>query len=75
MGNKNKESSESNAARQRYAELSKQYEQKVADYQKLVNENTGLQGYQTSLDAAAQNAGKMSVSQAQGAANQAIQAG
>lgn len=69
------ESSDSKAARERYNELSRQYEQKVADYQKLVNQNTGIQGYQKTLDMANQQAGKMSAGQAQAAANQAIQAG
>lgn len=75
MGAKQGESSASKAAREEYNAIMKQQKQQMAQYQKLLAENTGMQGYQKSLDAAAQNAGKMSVSQAQGAANQAIQAG
>ena len=75
MGAKQGESSASKAAREEYNNIMKQQKQQMAQYQKLLAENTGMQGYQKSLDAAAQQAGKMSVSQAQGAANQAIQAG
>lgn len=75
MGAKKGESSASKAAREEYNNIMAEQKQQMAQYQKLVAENTGMQGYQKSLDAAAQNAGKMSVGQAQGAANQAIQAG
>ena len=74
MGDKG-ESSAAKAARDRYSALAQQYEAKRKEYQDLVNQNTGQKGYERSLVMAAQEAGRMSVSQAQQAANQAIQAG
>lgn len=74
MGSKG-ESSAAKAARDRYSALASQYEAKRKEYQDLVNQNTGQKGYERSLDMAAQEAGRMSISQSQQAANQAIQAG
>lgn len=74
MGNKGP-SSEAKAAKAEYERLAQEYSQKRAEFQNLVKENSGMAGYQKSVENAKGVASSLSQGQSQAAANQAIQAG
>ena len=74
MGSKGP-SSEAKAAKAEYERLAQEYSQKRAEFQNLVKENSGMAGYQKSVENAKGVASSLSQGQSQAAANQAIQAG